>query len=136
MVFSNHREGHGGKGCGFLSGFPPFSFTVYTVNTTETQYKNCKRLSELEEIKISMQSCRGDSEQQRGKLLRRLSGFHSRIRPLVSMTSLFYGLNIGWKYVAWRLATLLHLYKLFSSPGFSSTVQASFEQCCVCNHYR
>jgi hypothetical protein len=31
MDFLNHREG----GCGFLSGFPPFSFTVYSNRTIE-----------------------------------------------------------------------------------------------------
>ncbi len=45
MDFLNHRKG----GMVFLSGFPPFSFTVYS---------NCKRLREFEEIEISMQSCR------------------------------------------------------------------------------
>jgi hypothetical protein len=29
---------------------------------TVTHYRNCKRLREFEEIKFSMQSCRGDSE--------------------------------------------------------------------------
>ncbi len=68
MDFLNHREG----GMVFLSGFPPFSFTVYS---------NCKRLPEFEEIEISMQSFRGDYEWQGGKLLRLLSGFRPRIRP-------------------------------------------------------
>jgi hypothetical protein len=39
-----------------------------------------KRLHEFEEILISRQSCRG--EYQGRKLLRLLSGFRSRIRPL------------------------------------------------------
>jgi hypothetical protein len=34
--------------------------------------------------KISRQSCRGDCEWPEGKLLRLLSGFRSRIRPLQS----------------------------------------------------
>ncbi len=37
MDFLNHREG----GYGFLSGFPPFSFSGYS--------RNCKKLSEFEE---------------------------------------------------------------------------------------
>ncbi len=45
-----------------------------------THYRNCKRLREFKEIEISVQSCRGDSEE--GKLLRLLSGFRLRIRPL------------------------------------------------------
>ncbi len=37
--------------CGFQSGFPPFSVTVYT------HKRNFKRLREFEEIDISRQSC-------------------------------------------------------------------------------
>ncbi len=46
-----------------------------------THSRKCKRLREFEEIEISMQGCRGDSEQQGGKLWRILSGFRPRIRP-------------------------------------------------------
>ncbi len=45
-------KGGGGGGCGFLSGFPPFSFTVYT-----NDCRNCKRLREFKEKEISRQSC-------------------------------------------------------------------------------
>jgi hypothetical protein len=38
-----------------VSLFSPLQCTV-------THYRNCKRLRESEEIEISMQSCRGDSE--------------------------------------------------------------------------
>ncbi len=41
----------------------------------------------MEEIEVSSQSCRGDCEWQGGKLLRLLSGFRPRIRPLVKKTS-------------------------------------------------
>jgi hypothetical protein len=51
MDFLNHSE----RGYGFLSGFPPFFFTVYNKNS-----RNCKRLREFEEIEISRQSLRGD----------------------------------------------------------------------------
>jgi hypothetical protein len=50
MDFLNHMEG----GYGFLSGFPPFSFSGYS--------RNCKRLSEFEEIEIPRQSCRDDCD--------------------------------------------------------------------------
>jgi hypothetical protein len=58
-----------GRGYGFLSGFPPFSFTVYS----KMKCRNFKRLREFEETEISRQSCRGDCEWQGGKLLRILS---------------------------------------------------------------
>ncbi len=57
--------------------FMDFNWTLATV----------KRLREFEEIEISRQSCRGDCELQGGKLLRLLSGFRPRIRPLY---------KIGW----------------------------------------
>ncbi len=47
-IFLKHRKG----GYGFLSGFPPFYFLGYS--------RNCKRLREFEEIKIS--SCSQDHE--------------------------------------------------------------------------
>jgi hypothetical protein len=75
MDFLNHRD----RGYAFLSGFPPFSFTVYS-NCMNSS--NSKRLREFEEIEISRQSFRGDREYQGGKLLRILSGFRPRIRPL------------------------------------------------------
>jgi hypothetical protein len=37
-----------------ISGFPPFSFTVYSNRNVEI----CKRLREFEKIEISRQSCR------------------------------------------------------------------------------
>ncbi len=50
MNFLNHG------GYGFLSGSPPFSFTVFSKWTVEIR----KRLREFGEIKISRQSCRDD----------------------------------------------------------------------------
>jgi hypothetical protein len=53
---------------GFISGFPLFSFTVYSNFTVEKRQRLCefenisKRLCEIEEIDISRQSCRGDCE--------------------------------------------------------------------------
>ncbi len=41
---------------GFLSGFPPFSFTMYNYNN------RTKRMREFKEIGISRQSCIGDCE--------------------------------------------------------------------------
>ncbi len=76
-----------GRGYGFLSGFPPFSFTVYSKLTVEIckrlcEFEEiCKRMRQFEEIEISRQSCKGDCEYQGGKLLSLLSGFLSRIRP-------------------------------------------------------
>jgi hypothetical protein len=58
MDFLNHKEGFSIR---FL---PPFSFTVYSNETVEIH----KRLREFEEIEISRKSCRGDWEQQVGKL--------------------------------------------------------------------
>jgi hypothetical protein len=55
MDFLYHREG----GMVFTSVFPPFSFTVYS---NVPVYRSCKRLREFEEIEISTESCRGDSE--------------------------------------------------------------------------
>jgi hypothetical protein len=46
----------------------------------------CKRLHEFEEIEISRQSCRDDSEWQGGKLCSLLSRFRPRIRPLYCMS--------------------------------------------------
>ncbi len=53
---------------GFLSGFPSFSFRVYS-NFTVDIHKSlhefeeiCKRLHEFEEIEISMPSCGDDCE--------------------------------------------------------------------------
>jgi hypothetical protein len=43
MDFLNHREG----GIGFLSGSPPFSFTVYSYTVTTS--RNVKRLREFKE---------------------------------------------------------------------------------------
>jgi hypothetical protein len=57
-----------GKGYGFLSCFPPFSFTVYSNFSVEIQYVR----------EISRLSCGGDYEEKGGKLLRLVS----RIRPL------------------------------------------------------
>jgi hypothetical protein len=37
-------------------------FLLSPLQCTVTHYKNCKRLREFEDIEISMQSCRGDSE--------------------------------------------------------------------------
>ncbi len=48
-------------------------------------YRNCKRLREFEEIGISRQSCRDVCKYHLGKLLRLLSGFRPRIRPLGSV---------------------------------------------------
>jgi hypothetical protein len=45
----------GGGGYGFLSGFPPFSFKVYSNRTVEI----CKRLREFEVIEISRQKLYG-----------------------------------------------------------------------------
>ncbi len=42
MDFLNHREGE----YGFLSGFPPFSFTVYNNSTVET-VRGCVSLKKL-----------------------------------------------------------------------------------------
>ncbi len=68
-----------GRGYGFLSGFPNFSFTVYS-NWTVKTVRGCMS---FEEIEISRQSCRGDCEARRKrKLLRLLLGFRPRIRPL------------------------------------------------------
>ncbi len=67
MDFLNCREG------GMV--FDQFSFFLL--------YRNCKRLREFKEIEISRQICRGDCESQGGKLLRVLSAFRPRIRPLV-----------------------------------------------------
>ncbi len=60
MDFLNHREG----GYGFLSGFHPFPFAVFSNSTVETVRgcvhslkKNVKRLREFEENEISRQSC-------------------------------------------------------------------------------
>jgi hypothetical protein len=72
MIFLNHREWGVALSVFLLS---PSQFTVM-------HYINCRRLREFEEIEISMQSCRGDSELQKEKLIRRLSGFRPRIRPL------------------------------------------------------
>jgi hypothetical protein len=52
----------------------------------KTHFRNVKSLREIEDIEISMQNCRGDSEQQGGKLLRLLSGFRPRTQPLVFFT--------------------------------------------------
>ncbi len=54
--------------------------------------RNCKRLHEFEEIKISRQSCRGDCELQKKKLIRLLSGFLQRIRLLYKLRE-FLSLN-------------------------------------------
>jgi hypothetical protein len=55
MDFFKNREGYG-----FLSHFPPFSFSA---NSNFTHYcRNSKRLREFEEIEISMQRSRGDCE--------------------------------------------------------------------------
>ncbi len=66
--FLNQREG------GVWFSIRIFSFLIY---------RNCKRFREFEEIAISRQSCRGECEYQGGKLLRLLSGFRQRIRPVV-----------------------------------------------------
>ncbi len=55
------------------------SFSIYSVQ--KMNCRNCKRLREFEEIEISRQSFRCDSEKRGGKLLRLLSGFRPRIRP-------------------------------------------------------
>ncbi len=54
MDFLNQREG----GVGFYQVFllSPLECTV------TFHYRNCKRLREFEEIEISIQSCRGQSE--------------------------------------------------------------------------
>jgi hypothetical protein len=60
----NYREG----GYGFLSGFLPFSFTVYSNWTVEIHKRLrefeeiSKRLPEFEEIETPRLSCRGDFE--------------------------------------------------------------------------
>jgi hypothetical protein len=46
-----------------------------------------KKLREFEEVEISRYSCRCDCEKQGGNLLRLLSGFRPRIRPLVSQNN-------------------------------------------------
>ncbi len=51
MDFFNHMK----RGYGFLSGFPPISFTMYSNFTVEIR----KRLNEFEEIEIARQSRRG-----------------------------------------------------------------------------
>jgi hypothetical protein len=51
MNFLNHREG----GMAFISVLLPFSFTVYS-------YTLFKLEGEIEDIEISLQSCRGDCE--------------------------------------------------------------------------
>jgi hypothetical protein len=100
MDFLNHREGGvvlyryfllSSLQCIYVS-FS--SFLLYSVHIV-VHYRNCKRLREFEEIEISMQSCRGDSEQQGGKFLRLLSGFRPRIRPLEGAT-LACGRGGGW----------------------------------------
>jgi hypothetical protein len=68
MDLLNHREG----GMVFLSGFPPFSFTVCSNRTVEIRKRFrefeeiIKRLREFEEIEISRKSCRVDCEYQGG----------------------------------------------------------------------
>jgi len=57
-------------------------FFLSPLQCTVLHYRNCKKLREFEEIEISRQSFKGDSELQGGKLLRHLSGFRSRLRPL------------------------------------------------------
>jgi hypothetical protein len=52
-------QGRGYGFLGFILGFPPFSFTVYIQQLSS---RNCKRLSEFEEIEFSRQSCSGDCE--------------------------------------------------------------------------
>jgi hypothetical protein len=55
-----------GRGYGFLSGFPPFSFPEYSNCTVEIlkrlrEFEEIyKRLSEFYKIEISRQSCRDD----------------------------------------------------------------------------
>jgi hypothetical protein len=53
-------------------------------------FRNCKRLREFEEIKMSMatQSFRGDCEWEGGKFLRLLPGFRPRIWPQYSICRL------------------------------------------------
>ncbi len=53
MDFLNNREG----GVFFYQ-----DFLLSPSQCAVTHYRNCKRLREFEEIEISMQSCRGDSE--------------------------------------------------------------------------
>ncbi len=72
MDFLNHRKGD------------TVFYQVFLLSPLQcivTHWRNCQKLREFEEIKISRQRCRGDFEWQGGKLLRLLSGFRPRIRP-------------------------------------------------------
>ncbi len=84
MDFLNHREG----GKVFYQ-----VFLLSPLQCTVTNCTNCKRLREFEETEISRQSCRGDCEQQRGKLLGLFSGFRPRIRPLDKKEKQFFNQN-------------------------------------------
>jgi hypothetical protein len=59
MDFLSHREG----GVVFHQ-----VFLIFPLQCTVTHCRNCKRLREFEEIETSRQSCRGDCEQQGGKI--------------------------------------------------------------------
>jgi len=85
MDFVNHREG-GWFSIGFLVFYRVFLLSpLQCIIVTK-----CKRLRKFEEKEISMQSCRGDCQEQGGKLLRLLSRFCPRIRPLEYSTYLFF----------------------------------------------
>ncbi len=77
MDFLNHREGGNGFLSGFLSGFPPFSFTIYSNWTLEIA-RGCmslkKEKSQGKAVEVTVNS-------NEGKFLRLLSGFRPRIRP-------------------------------------------------------
>ncbi len=80
---------------GYLSGFPPFSFTVYSNFTVDIHKRLhefeeiCKRLREFEEIEISSQSCRGDCEYQGGKLFKTFAWIPSKNSATVVYISFF-----------------------------------------------
>ncbi len=65
-------------------------FLLSPVQCTVTNFRNCKRLCEFEEIEILRQISKGDCEQQGGKLVRLLSVFRPRIRPLYYLASTIY----------------------------------------------
>jgi hypothetical protein len=64
-------------------------FLLSPLHVQNLNCRNCKRLREFEEIKVSRQkscTCRVECELQGGKLLRLLSVFRPRIRPLDALS--------------------------------------------------